>query len=98
MNALTHTCHAIGCTTPCKPEQLMCRLHWSRVPGLVQPIVYAFFRKGQCDDKQPSAEWTAAAMCAVVMVALRSKLTRTEFLNGLRGWVMSVAAHFEDTK
>jgi hypothetical protein len=59
---LPHTCHARGCSKPVKPELLMCAAHWRLVPKVIQRAVWAAYRPGQCDDKQPSEEWHRAGM------------------------------------
>lgn len=63
-----HRCHALGCVRPCRPEHLMCRAHWARVPKPLQAAVWATYREGQCDDKRPSAEWHTAADEAIAAV------------------------------
>ncbi|MDP3768302.1 MAG: putative molybdenum carrier protein [Dehalococcoidia bacterium] len=67
--AAEHTCHAIGCEVPVKPERLMCLAHWRRVPRAVQDRVLQFYRPGQCDDWEVSEEYCAAAHAAVLAVA-----------------------------
>ena len=62
---MTHTCHARGCETPCKPELLMCPKHWRMVPAHIQKAVYKNYRHGQCDDKRPSQAWHDAADAAI---------------------------------
>ena len=64
-----HRCHARGCTTPVKPEMLMCLKHWRMVPKSIQRQVWSAYRAGQCDDKNPSASWHAAADAAISVVA-----------------------------
>lgn len=64
-----HHCHAYGCKTPVKPELLMCGPHWGMVPKDMQSRVWATYRKGQCDDKDPSVEWMEAADAAILAVA-----------------------------
>jgi len=49
----------------------MCGRHWRMVPRLNQSLVWKYYRTGQCDDKQPSAEWHAAADLAIAAVALK---------------------------
>jgi len=60
-----HHCHANGCNRACKPEMLMCYPHWRMVPVDLQRDVYRHYRKGQCDDKNPSPEWLRAARAAI---------------------------------
>lgn len=63
-----HHCHAHGCKVATKPEMLMCRPHWFMVPKHLRDLVWATYRPGQCDDKQPSVEWFAAADAAILAV------------------------------
>lgn len=71
---MAHTCHAERCTTPCKPEYLMCGRHWRMVPRQIQREVWAAYRPGQCDDMRPSAEWFVAADRAIEAVAIKEGL------------------------
>lgn len=64
-----HTCHANLCAAPCRPEHLMCPRHWAMVPKAQQDAVLRHYRRGQCQDMRPSAEWFAAAKLAVALVA-----------------------------
>lgn len=64
-----HHCHARGCSSTCPPEHLMCRRHWAMVPANLQRAVWNTYRPGQCDDKQPSQAWHAAADAAIASVA-----------------------------
>jgi hypothetical protein len=66
-----HTCHAIGCTRVVMPELLMCGRHWRMVPRLLQKLVWAHYRPGQCDDKDASKEWVVAANAAIHAVAFK---------------------------
>lgn len=68
-----HTCHAIGCETPCPPEFLCCPKHWKMVPFPIQREVWRNYRIGQCDDKKPSGAWMIAAERAIVCVAVKEK-------------------------
>jgi hypothetical protein len=63
-----HHCHARGCATATKPEMLMCARHWYMVPLPIRKMVWAEYRNGQCDDKQPSEEWHKAADLAIKAV------------------------------
>lgn len=47
----------------------MCVIHWVQVPRKLQKAVWAHYRPGQCVDKEPSAEWHAAADAAIAYVA-----------------------------
>lgn len=72
---MNHHCHARGCVKEIKPELLMCWKHWCRVPRAIQRAVWRHYRPGQCDDKQPSAEWHQAADAAIGAVALKENLS-----------------------
>lgn len=65
---MEHHCHARNCTTPVKPELLMCLKHWRMVPKKLQQEVWKHYRPGQCDDKEPSEEWFKAADAAILAV------------------------------
>jgi hypothetical protein len=68
--ALTaHRCHARGCGIAVPPTMLMCRTHWWKVPKRVRDAVWSSYRRGQCDDGRPSAEWLEAASAAIGYVA-----------------------------
>lgn len=65
---MKHTCHARGCQVEVKPELLMCLKHWKLVPKAIQKRIWAYYRVGQCDDKNPSEEWIEAANEAIRVV------------------------------
>lgn len=50
---------------------LMCSVHWFAVPRLLQQAVWAAYREGQCDEKNPSLEWHEAADAAIGLIAVR---------------------------
>jgi len=66
---MAHNCHAACCTVPVPPEMLMCRKHWYMVPPVLRRQVWRAYRRGQCDDKRPSAAWCLVADMAVAHVA-----------------------------
>lgn len=68
---MTHHCHARGCTEPLRPELLMCSKHWKMVPMDLKKLVWANYRPGQSDDKNPSPRYVEAAKAAIEAVALR---------------------------
>lgn len=68
---MIHTCHARGCGIAVKPEMLMCRRHWFKVPQKIRDAVWEHYRDGQCDDKQPSEAWHEAADAAIGAVAAK---------------------------
>jgi len=47
----------------------MCLAHWRMVPRLIQRAVWANYRHGQCEDKNPSWAWHQAADAAIGFVA-----------------------------
>ena len=81
---MRHTCHARGCETPVRPEYLMCGRHWGRVPRVIQRAVWASYRVGQCDDRNPSEAWHEAADAAIGYVAtLDDQPLRVSEMNAL---------------
>lgn len=84
-----HRCHARGCLVRVKPEMLMCRMHWLRVPGQIQRAVWRAYRVGQCDDKNPSEAWHEAAIAAIAYNAiLDDEIVTVKELEALKkfGW------------
>jgi hypothetical protein len=49
----------------------MCLPHWRQVPPALKAGVWRHYRRGQERDKNPSAEYLAAARAAIDAVALR---------------------------
>jgi hypothetical protein len=76
---MLHTCHAEGCDKSVRPELLMCRLHWFMVPARLRRLVLLHYRRGQCDDRQPSSDWLAAARAAINAVAELEKRPKILF-------------------
>lgn len=64
----THHCHARRCTVLVPPKMLMCPRHWFMVPKPLRDRVWATYRAGQCDDKNPSLAWHDAADAAIKAV------------------------------
>lgn len=73
MNTPLHHCHADGCKVVVPPEKLMCKRHWTMVPPNLQRRIWATYRVGQCDDKNPSTEWLNAADLAIAHVRFLEK-------------------------
>lgn len=66
-----HYCHAYGCPVPVPPKMLMCLKHWRMVPRDLQKLVWATYRPGQEDDKNPSVEYIFAQQMAIKAVRER---------------------------
>lgn len=66
---MPHKRHARGCEVEVPPEHLMCAVHWRLVPLSLKRHVWAYYRLGQEVDKQPTAEYLAAALAAINAVA-----------------------------
>ena len=65
---MNHHCHARGCVREVPPAMLMCRAHWFMVPAVLRRAIWAAYRPGQEDDKQPSAAWMDLADAAIQAV------------------------------
>ena len=70
---MNHHCHAHGCEVPVPPEMLMCKRHWFMVPKPIRDRVWATYRPGQCDDKDPSDPWHEAADAAIAAVYAKER-------------------------
>ena len=81
---MAHQCHAIGCSTPTKPELFMCAKHWRMVPDVLKVAIYSTYRKGQCADKRPSRDWITATLAARKFVKEREALTPNLGCGGVR--------------
>ena len=68
----THTCHAPGCGIPVPPRLFMCRTHWRMLPPSLRERIWATYRPGQENDKQPSGDYLDAARRAVEYLRSRS--------------------------
>jgi hypothetical protein len=66
---MAHTCHALGCSAAVPPRLLMCAKHWRLVSKPLQRQVWATYRPGQEDDKDPSEAYLTAAKAAIAAVA-----------------------------
>lgn len=66
---MSHRCHALRCVASVPPRLHMCRAHWSSVPRRLQRALWAAYRPGQEDDKDPSAEYLRAAAACIRAVA-----------------------------
>lgn len=64
-----HYCHARGCSRAVHPRLLMCWRHWRMVPKALKDAVWATYRPGQEETKDPSPAYLAAAEAAVAAVA-----------------------------
>ncbi len=66
-----HKCHAIGCETPCKPEMLMCKRHWTMLPNPRKRSVLREYKAGQCNlNPIPSEQWHDAADAAIYWIKI----------------------------
>lgn len=66
---MSHTCHALACQAPCPAVWLMCLAHWRLVAPALQAHVWATYRPGQEQTKDPSRAYLRAAARAIVAVA-----------------------------
>ena len=71
-----HTCHALGCKVACSPRLLMCANHWRMLPPELRFPVIRHYRRGQCSDKKPSADWMKAAKTAIAFVETEERRRR----------------------
>ena len=71
---MAHHCHATKCKTEVPPVMFMCRRHWFMVPLPIRNEIWATYRRGQCDDMNPSDNYCVAAKKGVEAVAKREGL------------------------
>jgi hypothetical protein len=58
---IKHTCHWPGCGVEVPPKLWGCKSHWFKLPKQLRDKIWATYRSGQEIDKNPSAEYLAAA-------------------------------------
>jgi hypothetical protein len=66
---VARTCHAIGCTKPCRPNELMDTAHWQMVPLPLRQAVWAAYQAGQERTKRVTWAYLQATAKAVIAVA-----------------------------
>ena len=66
---MAHTCHATGCTREVPPAMFMCKPHWFSLPRRLRNAIWATYREGQEDDKQPSRAYCLVAIECVKYIA-----------------------------
>ncbi len=54
---MSHTCHAVGCTTQIAKKFFMCPHHWSMVDKDTQRSLYAEYKQGLRDNNHPTLAW-----------------------------------------
>jgi len=69
VSEVAHACHAVGCSRQIPPILLFCPAHWKLVPQAIRFRVFAAYKPGQEDRKDPSLLWCIAADDAVRYVA-----------------------------
>lgn len=68
---MAHHCHATNCKVNVPPEMFMCKRHWFMLPKAMRNEIWRTYRKGQCDDKNPSDEYCEIAKKCVTYIAER---------------------------
>lgn len=72
---MAHTCHATACTQHVPPDMFMCRSHWFMLPKRLRDRIWATYRPGQEDDKNPSREYCLAAKECLEYLAEKEGIT-----------------------
>lgn len=73
-----HFCHWPNCPIEVPPKLWGCRTHWFRLPMSLRARIWRTYRPGQEIDKQPSAEYLAAAKAVREWIAATEKGARDE--------------------
>ena len=72
---MAHTCHATKCKVNVPPEMFMCKSHWFVLDRGRRNLIWATYRRGQCDDMNPSKEYCLAAKEAVIYIYSQQRRT-----------------------
>lgn len=59
-----HHCHWPGCRKAVPAAMWSCKTHWFALPERLRKPIWAAYRPGQEDDKNPSPEYLAATRAA----------------------------------
>lgn len=70
---MSHTCHAIGCSTTVPPKIFMCLKHWKMVPKVGQVDIWRHYVPGQERRKDPTSDYLKAAQRAQAMVLMKER-------------------------
>lgn len=64
-NDATHHCHWPGCQVQVKPALFSCKRHWFTWPEAIRSAIWAAYRPGQEQSKDPSPAYLQAAEAAI---------------------------------
>lgn len=67
-----HLCHWPSCRVTVPPRLWGCRAHWYALPAAIRRDILRAYRPGQEIDKNPSAEYMAAARAAQEWIRTRT--------------------------
>jgi len=68
---MTHHCHAKGCQAAVPPKMFMCKKHWYALPKPMRDAIWAVYRPGQEQDKNPSRAYIETANEAIAWLAAK---------------------------
>src|SRR5690242_11561315 len=68
---MAHTCHAPGCKRLVPPRMFCCKPHWYALPKKIRDAIWAEYREGQENDKQPSSRYMAVRRFACAQLAFK---------------------------
>lgn len=70
---MSHLCHAIGCNKAVPAKLLFCFPHWKMTSRETQRLIWALYRRGQENTKDPSPGYLIAQALAVAEVAVKER-------------------------
>lgn len=68
-----HMCHWPTCTRPVPPALWGCKVHWMMLPKVLRDQIWATYRPGQEETKDPSLEYLDAAYAISRWITLEIK-------------------------
>lgn len=66
---MSHTCHAQSCPVEVPPKMFMCKRHWYMLPKAYRDAVWAAYRPGQEDTKNPSVSYLEVTKIAIEYIS-----------------------------
>lgn len=68
-----HVCHWPTCNKACPPAMWGCKAHWFKLPKILRDEIWATYRPGQENTKDPSEAYLNAAYAVDRWIALEIK-------------------------
>ncbi len=83
---MNHECHAEGCEIGIPAKLFMCRAHWVMIPKQMQRWIWATYKTGQEDRKDPTWTYLFVSQSVVEYVAFLDGVDSLKMSDLFRSW------------